>query len=153
MNTPTKVQLYTGLLLVGVFALGTLAGAGISQWSSRTAPHFPGRHGPPLHGLPHGPPPFGLSDGPPPFGPWSLAQLELSPEQEKAAHEVFEKYHSELNEVLREGFPKIRLISTKIGEEVRTLLDDEQKELFDSLHSKQPLGEGRLGCPPGPPPF
>lgn len=138
MSTSRKIQLYTGLVLVGVFLLGTLTGTGITLWSSREGSLFPG--GPPdtRHRPPH-------------FGPWSLAQLQLSAEQERAVHGVFDSYRPQLDAVLREGFPKVRKITEKIDMEVRALLESEQKELFDKLRHKRHKRRGPMSRPSGPP--
>jgi Spy/CpxP family protein refolding chaperone len=139
-----SVRLATALVLLGIFALGALLGAGLMRWAS--------------------PPPGPM--GPPPVGPWDLERLDLSAEQREAAQAVFERHRPQLDEVLHGTFPRVRAIGERIEAEVRELLTPEQQARFDARrqsrehalpppghfpHRPGPPAGARPGARPGPP--
>jgi Spy/CpxP family protein refolding chaperone len=140
-SAPRSIRLLTALLLVAMFASGTLTGAALTLWVR------PDHHGPP---------------GPPPFGPLPIDELGLSPEQQRRADAIFERHRPELDAILQEGFPKVRKVNDQIESEIREILTPEQRTRLDELKARRPQQRhhhrggpgGRLGGPflPGPPP-
>jgi len=144
LTPPRHVRLFTALLLVATFALGSLTGAALTLWARSD--------------LRHGPPP-----GPPPFGHLPLHELGLSAEQRARVDAVFERHRAELDAILQEGFPKVRRVNDQIEAEVRELLSPEQRTRLDELKARRPpppprhggppgFAPGPPGVPPGPPP-
>jgi len=119
-------------LLAAMFAVGAVAGAGISRLA---APR-------PLH---LGPPGMDL-----------LGQLALSAEQRTKADKIFERHRPELDAILRETMPRVRQVQETIDREVRDLLDPGQARRFDELRANRPpfppMGAGQPPPPMGPPP-
>jgi hypothetical protein len=135
-TSPKKVQLLTALLLVGVFIAGNLTGAALFWW---LAPR----------------PGFGPHAGlPGPFG-----ELGLSKENERNVLKILEKYHPEIEAILHETFPKVRLVFDKIDKEVSVFLTPEQRKKLEEFKKLKPpfprMGDGPrpphppFGCPPG----
>lgn len=83
---------------------------------------------------------------PPMRGPIPLHLLELTTDQEEKVNEIFEAHRPKLDAVLESTFPKVQAINEEIEDEVKALLTVEQKEKFESIHSKRPDGP-----PPGLP--
>jgi len=155
-------------LLISVFVAGSLCGAAVMQFINVRAGgegalwERPFPRGPvgmrPMMGIPDS---FGAVDSlgmPKELWPMRmnerLAQrLDLTPEQHDAIQEILERGRTEASEVLDEIYPRLRASLDSVGEEIRTILTEEQAELFERF-----LGEGRGmfmrgrdGRGPGPP--
>ena len=128
-NKVGRARLAAASVLIATFVLGALTGAGVAILL-----------GPPR---PEGPPP-----------PMPLHALDLSAEQMQQVHELHERYRPELEQVLRETYPRARAIQEKIEKEMRDLLTPAQREKLDQLKPQHPPGpptkHGGLP-PPGPP--
>ncbi|HUK66977.1 MAG TPA: hypothetical protein VLV17_09140 [Anaeromyxobacteraceae bacterium] len=141
-DSARRIHLASGLIILGVFLAGALAGAGVLAFMRPAhSPFWP----PPAERLP------------PP-----LSELHLSPEQRTKAQAIAEKYRPELEAVLAASFPRIREVEEKMDREMRGLLTEAQAKEFDALRARAPPGRGPrppgppgLGPPPpgGPPPF
>ena len=121
--SPRKVRLLSALLLLGTFAAGMIAGAGILRFLR--------------------PPPPG---GPAGFG--QFRELGLDPAQETKARSIFEQHRSELEEVIRGTFPRVKEINAEIEKELRLILTPDQRKRLDLLNANRPAGS-----PPGPIPL
>jgi len=118
-TSPRTIRLMTALLLLATFALGSVAGAGLTRWVLADA----------------------LRDGsgrPPHFGPLPLRELDLSDQQRDKAWAILERHRSELDAVLRENFPRVKAINERIEDEVRELLTPEQRNRLDELKRRGP---------------
>ena len=125
-----SVRLLTAVLLVATFAAGTLTGAGVCRW---VGPR-PGHHGPP--GIP---------------GPLPLHELSLTAEQRSKVHVILERHRPELDAILRESYPKVRVVNEQIEREVAEVLTLEQRKRLDELKARRPpLPPGPGGHPSGP---
>jgi len=144
------VRLQTALLLVAMFAVGAVAGAGLYRWGAA------------------GPPPGPLR---PMLGPRALDELQLSAGQLRQVRAIFERHRPELDAILQQTYPKVRAITEKTEAEVRVILTDEQRRLFDERNAQKPppplpgmppsapshpgmhpKGSPAFGAPFGPPP-
>lgn len=112
------IRLLTALILLGTFAVGIAAGAGLYHWVARNPK-------PPLM-------------GPPRFGPIPLQELKLTAKQDDQIRKIFERHRGELEKVMQGTFPKVRTIIQKINIEIREVLSDEQRAKFDELLEKMP---------------
>lgn len=130
---PLGLRLSAVALLLGIFAAGAFTGAGIYHWAVRG-------HGP------MGPP--GV------FGPRGMhRELGLTDAQAKQVDAIMEKYHPELEAVMRESFPRLRSVGDKIDAEIRPLLNDEQRRRFDEMKLHRPAPGMRASRKGGPPVF
>jgi Spy/CpxP family protein refolding chaperone len=119
-----SVRLLTAVLLVATFAAGTVTGAGVCRWASPG----PGHHGPP-----------------PPPGPLPFHELALTQDQSAKVHAIMELHRPELDAILRESYPKVRVVNEKIEREVQEVLTPEQRKKLDEIKARRPPP------PPGPP--
>jgi uncharacterized membrane protein len=128
-----KVKLVSGLVMLGIFLAGAVAGAGVLVW---LAPD-PRPPGPPI--------------------PAYLAELGLSPEQQRVAGQSFEKHRGEIDAIFREAFPRVRAINEQMEAELRAVLSPEQLKRLGELKARRPSGPpmppgaGGFGPPPMPP--
>jgi hypothetical protein len=134
-----RVRVVTVLLLVGVFAAGGLAGAGVDRWLAGTcAADAP-------------PPPA------PPLGPMELVELGLSPEQQQQARAIGERHRPELEALRRELMPRALEIHERMQRELREVLTPAQRQRLDELLGRRrdgpPPDPFAPGGPPGPPPL
>jgi hypothetical protein len=131
---PRKVRVLVLLVLLGTFAVGAVAGAGVSRWLAVRA--FP-------------PPP------PPPMLPIPVHELDLTPEQHDKLRVIVDRHRPELEAILRETFPKARAINEQIEKEVREILTEPQRKKLDEIKLRRPPPPPPPppgGFPPGPPP-
>jgi hypothetical protein len=133
-TSPSRIRILAALLLFGVFFAGAVTGAGLYYWlvPVRSFDRPPGLPGP-------------------------FSELDLSKEQERQVHKIFDKHHPELDAILRETFPKARKVFDKIDADIRVILTTEQRKKLDAFKRKHgpfpPVGIGPHGRPPGLPPF
>lgn len=137
-DTPSRLHLWSGLVVLGVFLAGAAAGAGVTTWL-RPRP-------PPHHGHGHGP-----GDLPPP-----IAALGLSPEQEGKAKAIMERHRPEFEAVLKESFPRLRALQDQVDQELKGILTEAQAKELDAQRARRPPGPGGghprpPGMPGGPP--
>lgn len=132
-----KIHLASGLVVLGVFLAGAVAGAGVLV---ALAPD-PRPPGPPI--------------------PAYLAELGLSPEQQKVAVQSFEKHRGEIEAIFQEAFPRVRAINEQMESELRAVLSPEQLKRLEELKARRPAGpppgfggppmpQGAEGSPPPP---
>jgi Spy/CpxP family protein refolding chaperone len=133
-TSPSRIRILTALLLFGVFFAGAVTGAGLFYWLGQPCPF-----------------------GHPPGLPGPFSELDLSKEQERKVHKIFEKHHPELEAILQETFPKAREVFDKIDADVSVILTAEQRKKLDAFKRKHgpfpPAGIGPHERPPGLPPF
>jgi len=112
-----NLHLWSGLILLGVFLAGAATGAGVFAWA-RPGPHRIIHHGGTrflLHGL------------------------DLTPEQQEKVRTIMERHRSQVEAVMREGFPKIRAAQEAVDAELRAMLTPEQQKRFDQLRAQHPF--------------
>ncbi len=145
---PRGLHLKSGLVLLGTFLAGAVAGAGVMAWARPPPPPPPMGMGPGMGG--------GLGPPGPRRLPAFVAELNLPPEQEEKARAIFEKYRPELEAVFRDAAPRARAIGERLEAELRTVLTPEQAQRLEALKARRPHGPGPggQGPPPGmgPPP-
>lgn len=132
-----RIHLFSGLIVLGTFLAGALAGAGLAR-SLRP----PTREEPPLQ---HRGPPV----------PLPLRELGLTPAQDEQVKQIVERHRPELEAIVRESFPRVRAVNQRIEAEVRALLTPEQQKLLEQLQARRPppgMHGPRHGPPGGPPP-
>jgi hypothetical protein len=139
-KSPQMIRLLTALLLVGVFAAGTVTGAGLFRWVA-----FP----PPFPHLKHGPP--GMVGT---LGPYS--DLGLSDEQARKVRGILDAHRPELEAIMQETFPKLQVVLDGTDKEVGALLSPEQQAKLDQRKARwthhRKAGPPGMPFPPGPPP-
>ena len=137
-RSPRTIKLLTVFILLGTFLSGIAVGVGAAAFSG---------HRPPWGHLP-GPPPFFM----PGIGP---GELSLTADQEAKARAINERYRPQMELVVRESFPKLRVLNEKMEAEMRAILTDDQRARFDTLKARRPTMDklGRMGPPPGGPGF
>jgi len=126
MRNESWLRLMSGLVLVGVFAAGTLFGAGLMKWTA--------------------PPPDRLP--PPPRPPSALIEVM----KQKLA--LTEAQVREMQAIIQAHRPELEAIAHKTQDEVRDLMFEMENELVPKLEpdQKQRLEEWRKIRPPmGPP--
>ena len=156
-----RTKLIGGLVLLGVFALGAVAGgAGVWAWTKQKyvdeATAGPGRRFERRHFR-------------------ALArELDLRDEQRARIEEIMRQRRPEREKLMKEMAEKcagpMKEHKAKVDEEIRAVLDPAQQKRFDELLEKQskrfplmgprrfgrhhgpPGGPPRGGPPPGPPP-
>ncbi len=129
-----RLHVFTALILAGVFVAGGVAGAGLTVLLR--AERRPAAPPPRPHQLP------------PP-----LRELQLTPDQERRAREVAERYRGEMEAAVQEAFPKVRAVQERMDADLRTLLTPEQAARFDELRARRPPGPFPMGPRMhGPPP-
>ena len=148
-DSPTRARLLGALVLVGVFAAGTVFGVGLTRW------------GRPEH--PFGPPPRH-----PPGGPVQamIRELRLDPAQIEALGQIERTHRPELDAIAGETMPRVRAVLDAMERELLPRLRPEQVELLEAWRKRRPPprmpgpgGRGGFGGPPpggpgfgGPPP-
>jgi len=140
-DAPSRIHLWSGLIVLGVFLAGAAAGAGLMTW---LRPHPPGPH--------HARGPGAL---PPP-----MAALGLSPEQQAQAWAIMERHRAEFEAVVKESFPRLRALQDEVDQELLGILTEAQAKEFEAQKARRPRGPeggargfpGMPGGPPGPGP-
>jgi Spy/CpxP family protein refolding chaperone len=116
-----RVRIVTALVIVIIFVSGAGVGAGIYRWGASAGPS---------DGAPHG-------QG---AGLWlPLEDLALTPEQDTKVSAILDRYHVEMEAIIRESFPRVRGINERMHQEVRALLTPEQRERLDQLQQRAPM--------------
>jgi Spy/CpxP family protein refolding chaperone len=121
----SKIRLLSAALLIGVFAVGILAGLGISRGCGSKKPSMHRRAHNHLPGTP---------------GP--IPGIDLSPEQKKKADAIREKYRPELEAIVKETFPRVREINLKMEAEFRKILNPEQTQKLNHFKKSLPTKRG-----------
>jgi len=135
-DLPSRLHLWSGLIVLGTFLAGTAAGAGLVTWLRPPLQHHDPREG----GLP------------PPLG-----GLGLTPEQQHQARAILERHRPAMEAVLKESFPRLRALREQVDQELKTILTEPQLRKLDEWKARLPQeGEsGPQGFPhesDGPPP-
>lgn len=127
-----RIHLVSGLIVLGTFLAGALAGAGLARsWRPAPLEGPPPQHRPPV--------------------PLPLRELGLSPAQDEQVKQIVERHRPELEAIVRESFPRVRAVNQRIEAEVRALLTPAQQRLLEQLQARRPP-PGVHGPRPGPPP-
>lgn len=129
-SSPRRARVLGLLLMLGVFAAGTVFGAGLVRG------HAPG------------PPP------PPPSPAERLThQLDLTPAQVEALHRLEQRHRAELGRLMRETMPRIRAVMDAVENELRPMLTEAQRARLDEVQAHRPPPDAPLpGMPGGPGP-
>jgi len=149
MRTESWLRLMSSLVLVGMFAAGTLFGVVVVRWT-REEPH---RLPPP------GPPP-GPQQGPVAA---MTRELGLDAAQVQALESLIEARRPELDKITRDVQGQVRTVLDQIEEQLRAHLRPEQQQALEAWRARRPpppmpgvlppRGAGPDGPPPyGPPP-
>ena len=130
-------------ILIAVFLLGSLLGAGGAFFWSRTHPGPGWAH-------PQGSPP-------PPRGHRRLPELlEMTPEQEARFGEIMKESRRQLDALQTEQQPRIEAVLAETNQKISSILDAAQQKKFadyleDIKRWRSPDGrDRRFGPPPGP---
>ncbi len=121
----------TALVVVAVFAAGAVSGFA-------------------AHGLVHERGPRGGPHGMPPH----LRELNLTPEQETKARDIFERHHADLEAMMKQSLPRARARTEQMEQELRAILTEPQARQLDELRKRRPpppFGEHPGPLPPPPP--
>ena len=142
-DSPRRLQLLTGLVLIVVFAIGTVFGVGLHRVMGPPPAGGP-HHGPPPGDPHHGPP------GPGNHGPIAAMarELNLTAAQNAALEKIEAAHHAELDAVATDSMTKVRAIFDAIENELRPQLTPEQVKALELWRTKRPP----MGMPPGGPP-
>ena len=130
-----RIHLASAAIVLVTFVAGLATGAGL---------HASFAAGRPPHGRPGGPPP---GPGLPPY----LRELGLSPEQETRARAIFERHRADMDAVMQQSLPRIRVINERVEQELRDVLTPEQRDRLDALRRRRPPGPPPPGDPGGAP--
>ncbi|MEP6859544.1 MAG: periplasmic heavy metal sensor [Deltaproteobacteria bacterium] len=109
------VRLLSGLVLLGVFAAGTLFGAGLMRWHP---PGPPPPHGGPIDAMIH--------------------ELSLDDAQITALHEIERAHRGELDQIAREAQPRVRAVLFAIEDELRPHLRAAQVQALERWRKTRP---------------
>jgi hypothetical protein len=122
----------SGLVLVGIFAAGTLFGAGLMKWTAPAPQQLPA---PPLHG-----------------GPMMAMRerLELVDAQVAQLRTIMRAHQAELDGIARATQDQVRDVLMKIEEELKPHLEARQLQLLEEWreHRGPPPGMGPPGMRP-----
>jgi Spy/CpxP family protein refolding chaperone len=138
MRSESWLRLMSALVLVGVFAAGTLFGAGLMKW---TAPPSP-----PLPAPPHGGPILAMQ-----------RELALDDAQLTQLREIAGAHQHELDGIARSTQQQVRTVLFAIEDELaKHLTPEQQKRLVDWRARRGPppgpgMGPPGMGPPPGGP--
>jgi hypothetical protein len=147
MRNESWLRLMSGLVLVGVFAAGTLFGAGLMKW---TAP--PPARLPPPHGMPHGGPIEAMT-----------RELALTDAQVKRTIDIIASHHKDLEAIAHRTQGEVRDVMFAIENDLLPELSVEQQKRLEEWRKRRPpipmgppgMGPPGMGPPPpgmGPPP-
>ncbi len=139
--SPRFMSWMTAVMLLLIFGAGMGAGYGLA----RIGPSAARRYEPQNPLVP---------------GPGMYRRLGLTPEQRKAVEAILQKYRPELDAILRETAPRVREVNERILDEIRLLLDENQRQRLERLRNRPfwmrgPRGYergpmmGPMGCPMG----
>ena len=123
MHVERYLRVVLGLVLVAVFAAGTLFGAGLMRWA---------RVGPP----------------PPPPDPIESIRSELGLDADQVAtlRGIAQAHRGELEAIAREAQPRVRAVLFSIEDELRPHLRADQSARLDAWRARR----GPLPPPPMP---
>ena len=123
VDSKTRVSWAATAALVVTFLLGSATGAGVAWWARGNCSQLP------------------------PPGPLPLEELDLTEAQAIKVNDIFKRYHPQFDRVFRSTFPQVQMITESLENEVRRVLDDQQRVRFDTLKAR------RQAFPPpwGPP--
>jgi hypothetical protein len=134
MRSESWLRLMSGLVLVGVFAAGTLFGAGLMKWTPPARDRLPPS--------PHG-------------GPIEAMTRELSLDRDQVAklQAIADAHRGELDQIARSTQGRVRDVLYSIEDELRPQLRaDQVKRLEDwRAHRGPPPPPPGVGPPPPPP--
>ncbi len=131
MRGDTWLRLMSGLVLVGVFAAGTLFGAGLMRWRGPDHPSPP--RGGPIDVMIH--------------------ELELDADQTQALRTIEQAHRGDLDAIVRATQPKVRTVLFAIEDELRPRLRTDQVQKLEVWRARRPpLPMPGMGPPPGGPP-
>ena len=111
-----KTRGRAAMLLVAVFLVGLLAGAGVSAWAERSG-HEEGRHERGRKGYL-----ARLTD-----------ELELAPAQQDSVRAILDRYEPAFDSLWQETRPRFETLRAGIRSEIRTHLNNQQRTEYDAL--------------------
>jgi Spy/CpxP family protein refolding chaperone len=134
MAAELRIHVMSGIVVLGTFLAGAMAGAGIERMQQRRElpgpPFFHGRAvgtGEDVHFM-------------------ALPGLSLSPDQQKKIERIVTGYRPQFEAVVRESFPRVRAVQEKMNAEIRAVLTPEQQKQFDEAQRAPPgFGFGLQG--------
>lgn len=136
MAAELRIHVMSGIVVLGTFLAGALAGAGIER--SLRRPEFPG----PGPFFVHGRSPDSRED----VHFVTLPGLSLSPDQQKRIEQIVSGYRPQFEAIVRESFPRVRAVQERMNAEIRAVLTPEQRKQFDEDQRGLPgLGFGLQG--------
>jgi|SRR6516165_80195 len=130
-TSPRRLHLWSGLIVLGVFLCGAVAGAGAFAW---LRPQRMRMHPPPVWQVER------------------LRELDLTPEQQQKAEAILEKQRRGVEAVIKETFPRVRSVEEQAHREMRAILTDAQAKKFEEMYTRHPPHPPHLGMHPLPPP-
>jgi hypothetical protein len=134
MRSESWLRLMSGFVLVGVFAAGALFGAGLLRWMApRETPH----------------------EGRPPGGPIEAMnhELDLDAHQRDQLRAIADAHRADLEAIMRETQPRIRMVLDSIEQEMTPNLRPDQVQKLEAWRKRRPPPPmPGFGPPPGGPP-
>jgi hypothetical protein len=141
MAAELRIHVMSGIVVLGTFIAGALAGAGIERSLQRR--ELPGSV------FIHGRSPDPKED----VHFMVFPGLSLSPDQQKKIERIVTGYRPQFEAILRESFPRVRAVQERMNAEIRAVLTLEQRKQFDEDQRVLPgFGFGLQGhsVAPGP---
>ena len=113
MRSESWLRALSGFVLVGVFAAGALFGAAVLR--------------------------FGGAPRPPPHTPIEamIHELELDADQIEALHAIAAAHHPQLEAIMRETQPKVRVVLFAIEDELVPRLRPEQRRMLEAWRGRR----------------
>ncbi|HEY5946345.1 MAG TPA: hypothetical protein VIV40_12670 [Kofleriaceae bacterium] len=138
MRNETWLRMMSGFVLVGIFAAGTLFGAGLMKWTAPTEnrlPPPPAMHGGPVEAMKH--------------------ELALDDAQVAKMMQSIEAHQGALEAIRRDTQDRVREQLMDIENDLIPMLTPEQQKRLEQWRARRPpaaLPPPGMGRPEGPPP-
>lgn len=113
-------------LLIGALALGTTAGVAVDRLVARpgACPTDQSRR-------------HNGRDDRSSYLEWLTAQLELTVEQRSHVERTVDEHRTAVTALWREMRPEFEALKARLREDIRTVLDDQQREAYDALLARE----------------
>jgi hypothetical protein len=112
MAVEFRIHFISGLVVLGTFLAGALAGAGLMRSREQRQRVI------------------ALSP--------LVRQLALPPAQQEQVDRIVASHRAEIEAVMHESFPRVRAIEERMNEQIREVLTPEQRKRFDELRAAMP---------------